>query len=97
MIRHRTVRPRSDEAVLGPLDRRRCLRRGQGRQPRADGARRPKAADEARGAVTDAEMPAWLADAIATAYEELCRGEPDVPIAVRSSATAEDTASASHT
>jgi pyruvate,water dikinase len=54
-----------------------------------------KTADEARSAVADAEMPAWLADAIATAYAELCRDEPDVPVAVRSSATAEDTASAS--
>ena len=53
------------------------------------------AADKAHRAIADAEMPAWLADAIATAYAELCRGEPDVPVAVRSSATAEDTASAS--
>jgi pyruvate, water dikinase len=53
------------------------------------------AADEARRAVADAEMPPWLADATAAAYAELCGAESDVPVAVRSSATAEDTASAS--
>jgi pyruvate, water dikinase len=53
------------------------------------------ASEEARRAVADTEMPAWLSDAIGTAYEELSGGEPDVAVAVRSSATAEDTASAS--
>jgi pyruvate,water dikinase len=45
----------------------------------------------------DSEMPGWLADAIGAAYDELCDGELDAPVAVRSSATAEDTASASST
>jgi pyruvate,water dikinase len=40
-------------------------------------------------------MPAWLAHAIGAAYEELCGDEPDVPVAVRSSATADATAAAS--
>jgi pyruvate, water dikinase len=53
------------------------------------------AAEAAREAVRDSEMPVWLADAIGAAYEDLCQGEPDVAVAVRSSATAEDTASAS--
>lgn len=53
------------------------------------------AAAQARQAVTDSEMPSWLADAIAAAYEQLTDGHDDVPVAVRSSATAEDTASAS--
>jgi len=53
------------------------------------------ASEQARRAVAESEMPAWLADAIAAAYDALCQGEPDVPVAVRSSATAEDTASAS--
>ena len=53
------------------------------------------AAEAARQAVHDSEMPVWLAEAIGAAYEDLCQGEPDVPVAVRSSATAEDTASAS--
>jgi pyruvate,water dikinase len=39
-------------------------------------------------------MPAWLAERIGGAYRELAGGEP-VAVAVRSSATAEDTASAS--
>jgi phosphoenolpyruvate synthase/pyruvate phosphate dikinase len=50
----------------------------------------------ARQAVDDNEMPGWLADAIGAAYDELCHGELDAPVAVRSSATAEDAASASY-
>ena len=53
------------------------------------------AAEQARRAVAESEMPGWLADAIGTAYEGLGAGEGDVRVAVRSSATAEDTASAS--
>ena len=53
------------------------------------------AAEAARQAVRDSVMPVWLVDAISVAYGDLCRGEPDAPVAVRSSATAEDTASAS--
>ena len=40
-------------------------------------------------------MPPWLADAIGAAYDRLAEDGADVPVAVRSSATAEDTASAS--
>jgi pyruvate,water dikinase len=53
------------------------------------------AAEQARDAITDTEMPAWLAEAIGTAYEELSNDELDAPVAVRSSPTAEDTATAS--
>src|SRR5579862_5416281 len=53
------------------------------------------AADEARRAVAQSEMPAWLAEAIASAYEQLAEDGEDVRVAARSSATAEDTASAS--
>src|SRR5690242_4507907 len=48
------------------------------------------AALRARDAVRDSAMPDWLADAIGTAYEALCQDEVDAPVAVRSSATAED-------
>ena len=53
-----------------------------------------EAADAAREAVGSSEMPDWLSEAIRKAYAEL---SPDgqTPVAVRSSATAEDTASAS--
>jgi len=54
-----------------------------------------EASDEARRAVAESEMPPWLAEAIGAAYEQLADEEADVPVAVRSSATAEDTASAS--
>jgi pyruvate,water dikinase len=53
------------------------------------------AAAAARRVIEQAPMPAWLHDVIAGAYAELCEDEGDVPVAVRSSATAEDTESAS--
>ena len=54
-----------------------------------------QAAEEARQAVRDSEMPDWLAAAIGDAYGQLVGPDRDAPVAVRSSATAEDTASAS--
>ncbi|HET8976928.1 MAG TPA: phosphoenolpyruvate synthase [Solirubrobacteraceae bacterium] len=54
-----------------------------------------EAAEHARQAVSEAEMPPWLADAIASAYAQLAGDDPLARVAVRSSATAEDTASAS--
>jgi pyruvate,water dikinase len=54
-----------------------------------------QAAGEARQAVADSEIPAWLEEAIRGAYAELSGVDRDTPVAVRSSATAEDTASAS--
>lgn len=60
-----------------------------------DSAALAQAAEAARGAVLDAPMPDTLAREIAAAYAELAGSEMDAPVAVRSSATAEDTASAS--
>jgi pyruvate,water dikinase len=53
------------------------------------------AAGCAREIVAQASMPGWLSAAISAAYRELCGEDDEVPVAVRSSATAEDTASAS--
>ena len=53
------------------------------------------AAGAARELVEAAAMPPWLRDAIAAAYEQLVGDEPSAPVAVRSSATGEDTGSAS--
>ncbi|MGZ4277182.1 MAG: phosphoenolpyruvate synthase [Solirubrobacteraceae bacterium] len=53
------------------------------------------AAARARAAIAAAPTPARLHDAIAAAYAELCGGDETAPVAVRSSATAEDTESAS--
>jgi pyruvate,water dikinase len=60
----------------------------------ADLARRGAAV---RGLILKAEFPAEVEEAIRAAYAELCRreGEDDLPVAVRSSATAEDLATAS--
>jgi pyruvate, water dikinase len=61
-----------------------------------DTAALQEAAGQARAAVGESELPAWLTEAIVAAYRELCReGEVEASVAVRSSATAEDTASAS--
>ncbi len=49
----------------------------------------------ARQAVLDTPIPADLQHAIVSSYEELVGADSDAPVAVRSSATAEDTASAS--
>jgi cytochrome P450 len=58
------------------------------------------AAAEARALIESAPMPAEVAAAIADAYAELCAGATEtdaagLPVAVRSSATAEDSADAS--
>ncbi|WP_205697068.1 phosphoenolpyruvate synthase [Conexibacter sp. SYSU D00693] len=51
------------------------------------------AAGRAQRLVAQAPLPAWLRDAVVTAYTAM--GAGDEPVAVRSSATAEDTESAS--
>ena len=53
------------------------------------------AAEEARRTVAESDMPGWLVHAIGDAYDELAEGDDAARVAVRSSATAEDTASAS--
>lgn len=53
-----------------------------------------QAADEARLAVNETDMPDWLIDAIGGAHRWLVVGESDAGVAVRSSGTAEDPASA---
>jgi len=50
---------------------------------------------EVRERIETAELPDELLSAIATAYAELCRGSNEAPVAVRSSATSEDSADAS--
>ena len=53
------------------------------------------AAHQARALFDDTAMPAWLEDAIRGALRELLGDDERAPVAVRSSATGEDTASAS--
>ena len=60
-----------------------------------DGRALEAAATASRQAVLDAAMPDALREAIVAAYAELVGDDGDAPVAVRSSATAEDTASAS--
>jgi pyruvate, water dikinase len=60
-----------------------------------DTAQLDRAAGEIRSMVENEAMPEWLEDAICAAYRDLGDGDPHPAVAVRSSATAEDTASAS--
>jgi pyruvate,water dikinase len=60
-----------------------------------DTAELEAAATEVREMVESEPIPSWLEDAIRSAYLELAAGDDDAPVAVRSSATAEDTESAS--
>ncbi len=60
-----------------------------------DGTALQAASKLARQAALEAPMPGALRDAIVAAYLELAGEDPETPVAVRSSATAEDTASAS--
>ncbi|MDE3131689.1 MAG: phosphoenolpyruvate synthase, partial [Acidobacteriota bacterium] len=53
------------------------------------------AAAAARDALEASPMPEWLELSIRSAYEQLCGADGEVPVAVRSSATAEDTEAAS--
>ncbi len=53
------------------------------------------AAEEIRAKIEETPMPGWLSAAIRDAYLELAAGDPEAAVAVRSSATAEDTESAS--
>jgi pyruvate, water dikinase len=54
-----------------------------------------RAAEEVRAEVEAEPIPVWLAKRIAAAYAELAGDDPQAPVAVRSSATAEDGESAS--
>ncbi len=60
-----------------------------------DTAELERATVEVREMVEAEPVPDWLARAIAEAYGRLAGDDPDAPVAVRSSATAEDTESAS--
>jgi pyruvate,water dikinase len=60
-----------------------------------DTAALDRAAAEVRAMIEAEPLPEWLEDAICVAYAELGGGEKQAAVAVRSSATAEDTAAAS--
>src|SRR3954471_5233947 len=63
----------------------------------ADAASLAGTTAEIRAIVDSAPLPAEVADAVTASYAELCAesGEHDLPVAVRSSATSEDSAEAS--
>jgi pyruvate,water dikinase len=62
-----------------------------------DGAALARVATEAREMITGTPLPAWLTDQLDEAYATLSerRGQADLPVAVRSSATCEDQPDAS--
>ena len=52
-------------------------------------------ATQAQEMVRGQDLPRWIEKAIMKAYKQVCEGEEGAPVAVRSSATAEDTEAAS--
>jgi pyruvate, water dikinase len=60
-----------------------------------DTAALESAAAKVRSMIEEEPLPAWLDDSIREAYSRLAEGGPEPAVAVRSSATAEDTESAS--
>lgn len=60
-----------------------------------DTGRLDRVATEIRSMIESEPLPEWLEDAICAAYADLGGSDPNMAVAVRSSATAEDTASAS--
>ena len=60
-----------------------------------DTAELAQRAATAQELVAGQAMPKWIEKAISDAYEQACAGDSKAPVAVRSSATAEDTESAS--
>jgi pyruvate, water dikinase len=60
-----------------------------------DTAALDRASTEVRAEIEAEEIPGWLADRIQGAYRKLVGDEAEAPVAVRSSATAEDSESAS--
>ena len=60
-----------------------------------DTAALERSATEVRSIVEQEPLPEWLSAAICTAYGRLAESDPQTAVAVRSSATAEDTESAS--
>jgi pyruvate,water dikinase len=60
-----------------------------------DTAQLEQHAAEAQEMVRGQHLPGWIEKAIVKAYAKVCEGEDGAPVAVRSSATAEDTEAAS--
>ena len=60
-----------------------------------DTAELDERATEAQEMVRGQALPSWIEKAIVKAYAKVCEGEDRAPVAVRSSATAEDTEAAS--
>jgi len=60
-----------------------------------DTAELEQRATEAQEMVRGQDLPGWIEKAIVKAYGQVCEGEEGAPVAVRSSATAEDTEAAS--
>src|SRR5438093_9281735 len=54
-----------------------------------------RAASAIRSSITSAKLPDALVREVTAAYRKLCEGSPEISVAVRSSATAEDLAGAS--
>jgi pyruvate,water dikinase len=83
------------EQFLAALDPRGAIRAQMERLDPANTAAIAQAAAQVRGRIESFELPSELGAEIARAYATLCAHSGDVPVAVRSSATAEDSDEAS--
>ncbi|MFZ1992097.1 MAG: PEP/pyruvate-binding domain-containing protein [Alphaproteobacteria bacterium] len=83
------------EMFLGAIDPHGKIRRSIDGLQGTDLAALSAAAGEIRGRITSERMPPEIEDGIANAYRDIATGERDVPVAVRSSATSEDSEDAS--
>ncbi len=83
------------ERFLAGVDPEGHIRRSIEALPAGDLIAVSKAAEAARARIVSAPMPAEIGEAIVSGYAELCGAGGDQPVAVRSSATSEDSSEAS--
>jgi pyruvate,water dikinase len=89
------ISTRAFEQFLASIDPQQSIRHAIERLAADDLLAISRVTEGIRERITAAPMPADLRDAIAAGYAELCAGEGDVPVAIRSSATSEDGSEAS--
>jgi pyruvate,water dikinase len=83
------------EASLAALDRDRSIRNAVGALDAKDLARIAEVTQKVRERIRTAPLPAEVQAPVLQAYQRLCGRLADAPVAVRSSATSEDSAAAS--
>lgn len=83
------------ERFLAAIDPTGAIRRAVERLAADDLVEISRVSEELRNTIENSALPPDLGEAVISAYRELCGSEPDAPVAIRSSATSEDSADAS--